>query len=83
MCPLQCQPTFISLFSYVMFWAIVFACMFIKWRRGGLIDAEFKAKNRENKRRAKLGLPPIQDLDELEAEEVTPPPPTHTTIYPG
>lgn len=65
----QCQPTFISLFSYVMFWVIVFACIFVKWRRGGLIDAEFKAKNRENKRRAKLGLPPIQDLDELEAEE--------------
>jgi high-affinity iron transporter len=65
----QCQPTFISLFSYVMFWVIVFVCMFVKWRRGGLIDAEFKAKNRENKRRAKLGLPPIQDLDELEGEE--------------
>lgn len=66
--PLQCQPTFISLFSYCMFWVIVFACLLFKWKRGALTDADFKAKKRENKRRAALGLPPIKDMDELETE---------------
>ena len=65
---LQCQPTFISLFSYCMFWAIIFACLLFKWKRGALTDADFKAKRRENKRRAALGLPPIKDMDELETE---------------
>lgn len=64
----QCQPTFISLFSYCMFWVIVFACLLFKWKRGALTDADFKAKKRENKRRAALGLPPIKDMDELETE---------------
>lgn len=67
---LQCQPTFISLFSYCAFWGIIFAILLIKWRRGGLTDADFKAKRRENKRRAALGLPPIKDMDELDAGEV-------------
>ena len=64
----MCQPTFISLFSYCMFWVIIFACLLFKWRRGALTDADFKAKRRENKRRAALGLPPIKDMDELETE---------------
>ena len=51
-----------------MFWAIIFACLLFKWRRGALTDADFKAKKRENKRRAALGLPPIKDMDELETE---------------
>ena len=51
-----------------MFWVIIFACLLFKWRRGALTDADFKAKRRENKRRAALGLPPIKDMDELETE---------------
>ena len=64
----QCQPTFISLFSYCAFWGIIFVILLLKWRRGDLTDADFKAKRRENKRRAALGLPPIKDMSELDEE---------------
>lgn len=69
----QCQPTFISLFSYCAFWFIVIVIIVIKWRRGSLTDAEYKRKRREAQRRKKLGLPPLTAEEEEKmavAEEV-------------
>ena len=61
---LQCQPTFISIFSYCMFWFIVFVAVIAKWWRGSLTDAFYKIKKQENKRRAKLGLAKMTKAEE-------------------
>lgn len=67
---LQCQPTFISIFSYCAFWLIVIVCLIFKWRRGSLFDAEFKRKKREMARRKKLGLPLDDPQEEANADKV-------------
>lgn len=63
---LQCQPTFISIFSYCMFWIIVFCIVLAKWWRGSLTDAFYKLKKKENQRRKTLGLPRMTKKEEQE-----------------
>ncbi len=52
--PLQDTPTFVSLFAYFGFWALVIMDIIIKWRRGMLLDALAKSRRKEARAAAKL-----------------------------
>jgi len=52
--PPQDTPTFVSLFAYFGFWALVIMDIIIKWRRGMLLDALAKTRRKEARATAKL-----------------------------
>ncbi|KAK9831850.1 hypothetical protein WJX81_001676 [Elliptochloris bilobata] len=47
------SPTFVSLFAYFGFWALVVLDVIVKWRRGMLLDAMAKTRRREAREAAR------------------------------
>ncbi len=58
----QDQPTFVSLFAYFGFWALVALDVIIKWRRGMLFDAMAKMKRREAKAAARAARKQVSHI---------------------
>lgn len=62
---MQDQPTFVSLFAYFGFWALIVLNVIIKWRRGMLLDALAKSRKKEARAAARAARKQVRVVQGL------------------